>query len=67
MRSREDVHVRLKNRPIGEQHSDTSARLWKLFNRLKVDGDDDEADKGGTITVGIFWNVTIARRKEWIG
>ncbi|CAN7121583.1 unnamed protein product, partial [Brassica rapa subsp. narinosa] len=39
----------------------------KLFNRLKVDGDDDEADKGGTITVGIFWNVTIARRKEGIG
>ncbi|CAG7909348.1 unnamed protein product, partial [Brassica rapa] len=51
-------------------HSDTSARLWlrmKLFDRLKVDGDDDEADKGGTITVGIFWNVTIARRKEGIG
>ncbi|KAH0905812.1 hypothetical protein HID58_037639, partial [Brassica napus] len=70
MRSREHVHVRLKNRPIGEQHSDTSARLWlrmKLFDRLKVDGDDDEADKGGTITVGIFWNVTIARRKEGIG
>nr|VDD17100.1 unnamed protein product [Brassica rapa] len=39
----------------------------KLFDRLKVDGDDDEADKGGTITVGIFWNVTIARRKEGIG
>ncbi|KAG5416648.1 hypothetical protein IGI04_004215, partial [Brassica rapa subsp. trilocularis] len=39
----------------------------KLFDRLKVDGDDDEADKGGTITVGIFWNVTIAQRKERIG
>ncbi|KAG2276398.1 hypothetical protein Bca52824_058953 [Brassica carinata] len=39
----------------------------KLFDRLKDDGDDDEADKGGTITVGIFWNVTIARRKEGIG
>ncbi|CDY28684.1 BnaCnng05700D [Brassica napus] len=48
-------------------HCSSSFSLQKLFDRLKVDGDDDEADKGGTITVGIFWNVTIAQRKERIG
>ncbi|WZZ12127.1 hypothetical protein YC2023_105216 [Brassica napus] len=36
MRSREDVHVRLKNRSIGEQHSDTSS-LSKLIFRQNSD------------------------------
>ncbi|KAH0935903.1 hypothetical protein HID58_013020, partial [Brassica napus] len=52
--------------PLTHRSSSFPLRM-KLFDRLKVDGDDDEADKGGTITVGIFWNVTIARRKEGIG
>lgn len=36
------------------------------WRSMELEGDDDEADNGVMVHVGIFWNMTIVRRNKGI-